>query len=385
MLSKAESETTIASELDTNVSLYDHGPSFTEQLIAANLGLHFSSESEDDRGFPDEPDLPTVAQATGQTVEKTASRVKAAKKLDGSKRTTKKKNDDDGETNRQVQRLIRETHASLPIQVAKPKSFATLTTIKQADRLQLLKRKLTPEQYGLLRKQPQLTADDSVGREDRLMVIANSRRLGRREGWAGIPIPKSKPASIDRLNRDLDAKILSQGRMHEHIKQAIYKKRKHVPRSKLREEEAVQVARVPFGYDLVKAIQKERKKPDKEDADSLLYPEENGNLVHTEDLNPLMYPDEQKDHPTAAKESCTEGEASEGSLVSHESASGKGEKDEEDAIDAFERKRESQPKSLRSLFIDDEAESGDDDDEEKGKSGLRTRDNEWYKLSSSTS
>src|SRR5262249_29464850 len=144
-------------------------------------------------------------------------------------------------------------------------------------------------------------------------------------------------------------------------------------------------AKAPFGYDPVKAIQKERRKPDKEDVDALLYPEEDGGsggVFHGEEnLDPLMYPEEEKDRPSE-KGSCIKEDASEeeDSLASHEEDAS--DKDEGDGRHAVETRPESQPsRSLRSLFIDDEAESGDDDDQEEGRRGGsfggKAKDSEW--------
>ena len=325
-----------------------------EALIQNDLGIHFSSDGE-------EEELPAMTEALNNVMREQATIEKTRMK---SSRESAKRRKEKGKNQFETERLIRETAAPLPVVVTKPKTFVSL--MRKSDKLDdcrnkmaLLKRRLTPEQFELLKRAPRLTVDDSVNTSDNLVVVnaGNARRLGRKEGNAGIPVPRSKPTSIELLNKHLDAKIVTQGNLYQRLQQ--------IRRSKKRERR-VDVPKIqpqvehkftaPFGYDRAKSLQKEFEEKKRVDED-----------VDEAELNPLLYPDEEE--PLAMRREMDVIEDVEKSCSENESS---GEEEEiqskhvnfRDSVNTpSQKKRPADANGLTSLFIDDEAESGDSDEE----------------------
>ena len=164
------------------------GSAFTNKLIQNNLGIHFSSDEDEAEGKETE-ELPCVSDALDQTVkaQKAAQKIKQPKNKgkstnqDAAKPKGRKKTAD---AQFSTEKLIRETGAPLPVTVTKPKTFASLTKRSEktdgSDKIALLKRRLTPEQFELLKKSPRLTADESISASDNLIVVnaGHSKTLG---------------------------------------------------------------------------------------------------------------------------------------------------------------------------------------------------------------
>ena len=363
---------------------------FTNRLIQNNLGIHFSSGEEEG----EEEELPDVLDALDQTLkaQEATEKIKQSQakgKAIGHSIVKAKGRKKEAANEFKTEKLIRETGAPLPVIVTKPKTFASLT--KRSDKLDdnsnklaFLKRRLTPEQFELLKKNPRLTADESINTTDNLVIVnaGNARRIGKREGSVGIPVPRTKTASIDLLNKQLDAKIVTQGSVYERLHQVKMNKKKKwtVPQKTPIQPQAENRLVAPFGYDRAKSLQRqfeERKQAEKDASEK---------DIDEVELNPLLYPDEEplvhksaflEDHlmddlvyPDII-ESVEESESG-GHLVDDDNGAQSKHVSFEGSMDAqgpVSPKVSPSHKKLASLFVDDEAESGDSDEEVGDKAG----------------
>ena len=267
-----------------------------------------------------------------------------------------------GSTNEfSMERLIRETGAPLPVAVSKPKTFASLAArLDKLDdcrnKIALLKRRLTPEQFELLKKSPRLTTDESINASDNLVVVnaGSARRLGRKEGSARMPVPRVRPTSIELLNKHLDAKITTQGSVYERLRQMKASKKRGMGTVAPKiQPQAENKFVAPFGYDRARSLQRQFEEQSRAGEEE---------EVDEAELNPLLYPDEEpltahkSIHSDPDEEDVEDGCSEEHVQSKHVSFS--------DLVETHSPKADPpREKDSTCLFVDDEAESGDSDEE----------------------